>query len=169
MLAPIHTTTNRARTEGCEQQYPTLAWVPYGGSRGIWCHRGVVVSTMSVRAVVCTVPHLLIPTNYRMASVFLFSFIPVCPDPRYERDVSWLFFRSSILRLVSTRHLDLLGRLRYEMCWRTTDSSTHATDFAAPDSCLNAAPTASRPTRSVPNESSSSSSALCSSRASATS
>ena len=83
------------------------------------------------RDVVCTVPHLLIPTAAQ-AFFFLFSFIPVGPDPRYERDVSWLFFRLSILRLDPPAGSLRSALERNVLAHR--QRFYQARDFAAPDS-----------------------------------
>ena len=66
------------------------------------------------------------------AFFFLFSFIPVCPDPRYERDVSWLFFRLSILRLDPPAGSLRSALERNVLAHR--QRFYQARDFAAPDS-----------------------------------
>ena len=128
-----------ARTEGREQPYQTLAWLPKGrearDSMSPWCGRVDHECAAPLFAPSPTFSYLSHRKRF-----FLFSFIPVGPDPRYELSTSLGFFFVLVLD-VSTHYPDLFGRLWNEMCWRTANASTKQGTSRRRTPCPNAAPT----------------------------
>ena len=137
-----------ARTEGREQPYQTLAWLPKGrearDSMSPW--RGRVDHECAATLFAPSPTFSFLPQRKRFFFCFrLYPWVRI-RGTNSRRLLAFFFVR---VLDVSTHYPDLFGRLWNEMCWRTANASTHARDGATPAPTL--LPQKIRPTRSVPN------------------